>query len=372
VTSENLRQFRIKPASFDDFAWTFQSARIATRMVRLLITELRSPVQMPLSRSVRGWRLGFGKQANLVYQIDKNDPQLFISQVQQVTRCPLINGHYDHLLNNKLLFPNLMEAVYLEGPSLIAFKRKGRLQDNQGGLIRNVEDWLARTLERWRHIVLKPIKGQKGLGLAFVKLEEQDLVVNGSPSDPDQVVTLLEETPDSVITEYVQQAEYARTLYPRTANTLRVLTIWDYDSGTPFIAATAQRIGTERSFPTDHWLAGMGGLSCEVNLADGSLSMGATISTDWKLVWHEVHPETQVRLEDTVIPGWDQLRQRLVKAARRLPWAPQIAWDILVTDKGFKVIELNGSPGLPVHQVHRPLLADLRCRNFFKIHGVID
>jgi hypothetical protein len=315
--------------------------------------------------------MGFGRLNNLVCQIDKNDPRLYVSQVQQVVYCPRINGHYDHLLNNKLLFPKLMDSVDLDCPELIAFKRQGVLRTSEGGVVRRPRQWLVETLKRWRRFVLKPVKGHKGRGLAFVDFRDGRIHVNALSAQPSDLVEFVQQAPDSIITEYVSQAEYARKIYPDIANTIRVLTIWDYESGHPFVAAAAQRIGTERSFPADNWQMGLGGLSCEVDLESGTLSEGATVSPDWKLVWYARHPETQSRIKGIVVPRWAALKERLLEAAKQLAWTPQIAWDILVTDNGFKVIEVNGGPGFPVHQVHRPLLADLRTRNFFKTHKVI-
>jgi len=371
MDSRSSRKFQIRPAPFDDYAWLSQHVRIMARVVRLLINEIRSPARIPLGRALRGWRLGFGRLSNVVYGIDKNDPRLYVSQVQQAIFCPRINGHYDHLLNNKLLFPRLMASIKLESPEIFAFTRKGVLRTNEGCFVQRPQDWLFETLEQQLQFVFKPVKGHKGRGLAFVELREGSLYVNGFSAEPSDVLSMIQGAPDSVVTEFVAQAEYARTLYSRTANTIRVLTLWDYFSGRPFVAAAAQRIGTERSFPTDNWLAGTGGLSCEVDLASGTLSKGVQVSPEWKLVWYERHPETNAGIEGRMVPGWVELKQNLTEAAGKLPWIPQIAWDILVTDTGFKVIEVNGSPGFPVHQVHRPLLADSRSRDFFRTHNVI-
>ena len=371
MTSDSFRKFNVTPAAFDYFAWASQSARILFRAFQLLIHEIRSPVRIPVGRTLQGWRLGFGKLANLVYAIDRNDHRLYITQFQQVLFCPRINGHYDHLLNNKLLFPRLMNSLDLESPKLIGFTRKGALRTNHGVHVQKLPDWLFETLEKWHQVVLKPIKGHKGQGLAFIELSEGVLLVNGFPSSVSDLVSMIEYAPDSVITEFISQADYALALYPRTANTIRVLTIWDYGSNQPFVAAAAQRIGTERSFPIDNWRAGLGGLSSEVNLETGSLSKAATVSSDWELIWYDEHPETHSRIEGLVVPGWTEICQRLTEAARKLAWTPQIAWDVLVTQSGFTVIEINGGPGLLVHQVHQPLLKDSRTRNFYRVHKVI-
>lgn len=371
MTSEFSPKFDIKPAAPDDYARISQYGRVVARSLKWLSNEIRSPVRIPLNSRLRGWRHGFGKLATLVYQLDRNEPRLYISGFQQAVLSTGINGHYDHILNNKLLFPHLMRSLGLETPDLIGFMRNGVLHDSDGKRVERLSDWLLETLESTPHIVVKPAKGQKGRGLAFVSFSNGAILVNGHPAALSEATALLRVPSDTVITNFAAQADYAQEMYPATPNTIRVLTIWDYRKGEPFILAAAQRIGTRKSFPTDNWLAGLGGLSSKVDLSSGSLSSGAMVSSAWDLVWYARHPETNTQIEGTVVDGWAEIDTRLVAAARKVAWAPQIAWDILVTGSGFTVIEINGTPGLAVHQVHEPLLSDVRARDFYRAHGVI-
>jgi len=371
ATAAALSKFKITPATFDDFAWASQLGRIVVRALQLFIREIRSPVPMSLRRATRGWRLGFGKTLNLVYAIDKCDPRDYVTEFQQLLFCPRINAHYDHLLNNKLLFPKLMDSIGLDRPEILAFSHKGSLRSSQGIQIRSVADWLLETLQERNQIVVKPVKGRKGRGIAFIELQEHAILINRIKAELHEATSILENPSDFVVCEFVPQADYGRTLYPLTTNTIRLLTIWNYRLSQPFVAAAAQRIGTSRSFPTDNWQAGLGGLSSHVDLDTGRLGKGASISKDWRLAWYPQHPETGSQIECLEVPGWTEICRRLTDAARELAWTPQIAWDVLVTKGGFTVIEINGSPGLAVHQVHRPLLSDRRVRDFYRFHKVI-
>ena len=364
--------FHIAETAPDDFAWVLQSGRVVRRILRLILKELFSPVPIPFSRALWGWRRGFGKMANLVYQLDKSGPENYISEFRHALKCTRINGHYDHLLNNKLLLPLLTKALDLEGPAQLAFSRSGVVHDGRGGQLGNLEAWLHELLERCGTIVIKPVKGRKGQGLAFVRQSGGQLTINEVPAEVSEVVSFLQTANDSVVTRFVSQTEYARNLYPRTPNTIRMLTIWDYQEGEPFVAAAAQRIGSKRSYPADNFLAGRGGLSAEINLESGRLGQGATLTDAWELVRHDTHPETGSQIEGVVIPGWSDTCRKILRAAKMLSWTPQIAWDLLIADSGVNVIEVNGSPGLPVHQVHGPLLRDSRYWNFYRTHGVVS
>ncbi len=174
-----------------------------------------------------------------------------------------------------------------------------------------------------------------------------------------------------LVTVFVEQADYARQLYPATTNTLRLLTMWDHAAGRPFLAAAAQRVGNRRSYPTDNWRGGRGGYCAEVDMETELLSRAATVSADWQLEWVSAHPESGAAIEGVAVPRWAEVKQSLLDAAARLAFAPLIAWDVAITKDAFCVLEVNGTPGLHVHQVHRPLLADPRVREFYKTYGVI-
>ena len=68
------------------------------------------------------------------------------------------------------------------------------------------------------------------------------------------------------------------------------------------------------------------------------------------------------------MPGVEALLKGrgLLDAARCLPEAPLIGWDVLMTDGGYSILEANSPPGVSVWQVHAPLLADPRVARFFR------
>jgi hypothetical protein len=74
-----------------------------------------------------------------------------------------------------------------------------------------------------------------------------------------------------LVCAYVEQADYARTIFPDVANTIRVLTMYDDEAGQAFAAAAVHRFGTRAQGPTavDNW--SRGGLTAAIDLAGGCL-----------------------------------------------------------------------------------------------------
>jgi hypothetical protein len=277
----------------------------------------------------------------------------------------------DHLINNKLLLPHLMGSVGLPCPRILGFRRNGQWMTSSGKRIRDLPGWLGDLISGEKKIVAKPVKGLKGKGLVFIEKSGNYFMANGREIEKMRLPGLFPKKRDFVITAFVEQAEYARSLYPHTSNTLRILTLWDIEANEPFVAAAAHRIGMSRSFPVDNWKAGLGGLASDVRLDEGMLGPGAAVEDGNRVVWHAHHPETGAAVRGVVVPRWQKIVERICEGARRLCFLPFVGWDILVTDEDFCVLEINGFPGLHLHQVHRPLLSDPRVRLFYKTFGLV-
>jgi hypothetical protein len=129
-------------------------------------------------------------------------------------------------------------------------------------------------------------------------------------------------------------------------------------------------MGTARTFPTDNFHAGMGGLNAPVDLETGELGPAKELTRDGQVVEHSTHPDSGGPIAGVRVPGWPRVREELLGFAARLPQAPYLGWDVVITDDGYSVIECNTPPAMTVHQVHGGILADPRCRAFFARHGM--
>jgi hypothetical protein len=190
-------------------------------------------------------------------------------------------------------------------------------------------------------------------------------MVNGSS------VARLPDFGDSyIVTEFLKQHQYAARIYPKTTNTLRVLTMWDdEESRAPFVAFVIHRFGTARSFPVDNW--GRGSLSAWVDGETGIVGPAAAAPTANSLEWHDSHPETKERIMGVKIPGWETIKARLLGLAGKCASVPYVGWDLVITDDGFSVIEGNNRTDVNLLQIHRPLLVDERVVRFYERQGVI-
>jgi len=175
--------------------------------------------------------------------------------------------------------------------------------------------------------------------------------------------------PGDMATPRVQQHEYASRIFPASANTIRVLTAWDYDRGDIFIGAAMHRFGSSGTGCVDNWSSG--GLAAGIDLETGCLAPATRRPTaNASRRFYQNHPDTGAPIEGVVIPRFHEMCADLLHVARRFP-RRYVGWDIVMTPEGWSYLEANHTPGLFAFQFHRPLLLDPRLRTFFSREGVL-
>ena len=357
---------------FDDYAWAVAKLRIISRLAQLLWAEAQDPVRLSWRSALRGWVRGFRRRATLAYDLENRPNDDYISDWTQFIRSPGINGIYDYIVNNKAAFPLLMSALGIPCPQQLATIVAGKLLRARGPADLDGSNWIRYQLDQYPGLVIKPTRGAHGHGILFLELRNNRLIINGSSASLEDLRTAVAALDHHVVTERIHQHQYAARIFPSTVNTVRILTLWDYTQNSPFLAAAVQRFGLNRSFPVDNFDAGWGGLCSNIDLKTGVLGPSASISQEtgtWN--YYHNHPETNSPIAGEIVPHWEFISAEIVRAAEPLGFAPLLGWDLAITEEGFCVIEINGSPGLFLHEIHRPLLSDPRTRRFYQAHGLL-
>jgi len=372
TTPAPLGRYRIAPVAAPRAPRFKALLAWGSRVLRFARAELKS---VDLSLSVadrwRALRLGFSATSYVLYQLATRDSRDFVSDFDVRLRSDRVNGLFNAIVRNKLVFARTMALHGFRHPRVHAWLDRGQVHDLEARKpAESAGEWLAR-LQPGERRVLKPVAEGQGQGIIFLCRTAQGFALNDVAVALDEVAALLSELRRYLITDFAVQAPYAAALYPETTNTVRVLTLWDLALSRPFIAAASQRVGSSRSAPVDNFHSGRGGLSARIDVETGRLGPGATLSGAGQLSWHERHPESGAPIAGVRVEGWEELAASVLAAAARLPEAPAIGWDLVMTEAGCCFLEGNTPPGLSVWQVHGPLLADPRARRFYEAHGVI-
>jgi hypothetical protein len=343
--------------------------RCTARFVRLLRGEIGSPYPVPWRARLAALRRGFTATAATLYRLDETDLRDYVPDLAFAYHGYKINGFLNPIVGNKRVLAQVLAAYDVPHARLLAMVVAGRLVDAEGRLDATSAGALERLAAESATLVLRPDWSGGGEGVFFVRRTADGWSVNGVAASLDDVCSLIASLDRYVVNAFVEQAGYARDIFPATANTVRVLTLWDPDTG-PFVAGVVHRFGTSRSMPIDNWHQGRGGLCAAVDAETALLGRAATLDTRFRLDWQTSHPETGGPITGVTIPHLAETLGGIVRAARCFPGALCVGWDVLVTDDGFRILEANSPPGLFVWQVHAPLLADARVARFFARFGL--
>lgn len=326
-------------------------------------------LEVPFLRRIQYYRRGFRSSSIVLYDFVGNEVDEYLS-FYQTRRAWEINDV--RITDHKLAFDRLLRDNFeQELPTILGVLRRSSVVAPDGRYIgNNGEDWVVDQASTERQLVLKPENGYGGEGVVLLNRTEDAIELNGSRVTRGDITDHVDGSTPYIVTEYVQQADYGANIFPDSTNTIRILTLWDYEHDEPFIADAIHRFGVDESTPVDNW--DKGGLSVGINLDTGELQKGTRSPSSTTVNWYSHHPDTGAQIEGVTIPYWDDITQSVCEMAEEMWYLPLVAWDITPTEQGFKVIEANSRPTLNMMQVHRPLLSDERTRRFFQHHGVID
>ena len=240
----------------------------------LLIRELESDQSVSFLRKLALWKKGFISPSYVLFQLDRNGFDNFVSDYAAVCRARLINEKYAILLQDKYAFDCLLSPFSEHLPKFFGIVSGRRAEFGPlHGSVATADD-ILQLLATERELVLKLQTGKGGAGFKILSFKEEALAINDEPVSQEAFRRMIVDYPPALLYARVQQHPTLSKFYPRTTNTLRIMTMWDDATDRPYIAAIVQMIGTSLSYPTDHW--GAGGLCVYVDSETGQMGKGVS------------------------------------------------------------------------------------------------
>jgi len=317
-------------------------------------------IDMPLKDRLKAYRNGFTSRNYSLCGIDNSrDPELYLSELDRIAYTSLINKD-ESLLLNKIKFHRYMTQNGFDNymPSLY-----GTIMEGEYKGIHNLQHLLHKN-----KIVIKPAFGKQGMGIFFCEKTGDDLLVNGNKKTFGDLKNILSNLHNYMVVEFCQQSNFLERIYPHSANTMRILTMYP-ENESPFIADAILRIGTKKSGSMDN--LSKGGLTASINTKTGELGEAAEYLSSGETRWHEVHPDTKSKIKGVTIPKWINFKNKFMSMITELPEFKYVGWDILMTgDDDYVIIEGNSTPMVTCLQVHKPLLKNPKVRKFYRDNGV--
>lgn len=335
---------------FSDYKWLLEQE----------VNTWSNWVPQPLHERTQLWQHGFTSPCGKLYDFDTHDPSSYLSELQRYRFYKSLNGNFRYQIDDKLTQHWMLSDHPDYRPQAFGFLDRGYVHGLAGttfdGYPTPVAEWIPEVLQRRSKLVLKELRGQGGKQVHVCEFDDGYYLDSERQSEED-LTDSVAGLNGYIVTEYVHQHDYADALYPRSANTVRLLTIWDEEGGELLTPMAIHRIGTEKSSPVDNWSSG--GLSAEIDLDTGHLAQAAQFPFSGEVSWYSTHPDTGSRIEGASVPNWNEVRSTIEQLALKNTHIPALGWDVIVNRVGEPVvIEANTGTDIDLLQVHRPLLTD--------------
>jgi hypothetical protein len=316
------------------------------------------------------WRRGFLSRSAVLYDFDSHGHENFLTDYERYVKTRGINGRFGYALDNKLLTYGVLSGFSDRLSELHGIISDGTFRaismNGTRGPTRPAIEWVE-DLDVGETVVLKWVLGGGGHNVLVLTRTDKGYRVNGENVSRAEINNRLVDLDDYIVTGFSEQAEYAKTIYPEATNTVRAITMWDSEEDEPFIVRAVHRIGTSSTKPMDNWT--QGGLCALIE--NGRLDEAVTYPDEGELEWMAGHPDSGAQIEGVEIPGWEEIRAKLLEIADSVPYLPYVGWDLVITREGeFEIIEANNYPGMKSIQVHGPLCTDERIERFYREYDV--
>jgi hypothetical protein len=272
-----------------------------------------------------------------------------------------VNGQYSKWIDDKITTRYVLHPFAEYMPKYYFQLDKGRvtkLMDCPAEYHADINS-IIELLKRVKHLAIKLVAGSYGSGFYKLSFDSDDYFANNKKMNEQECRKFLESLDDYFASEYLISHESIRKIYPTAPNTLRIVVVRN-NNDTNVIGAH-YKFGTSVTGTIDNIHAG--GICCGVNIVNGMLYNPKWRKGD-RLIDMPVHMDTKVRIEGNV-PYWDLIIAKLVEIGDYIPQVKYIGYDIVVTDNGFKIIELNSHPDLNSTQMYYPMMKNMNFKNSF-------
>ena len=338
----------------------------------LIRDERRNPFSPPWSERLRAWRHGFLSRSYRWFGLDAREAGDYLTDWARYMRTSDLNEPYARVLDDKLVFHEVFRRYPGLLPEAYALLRRGTVVPISSTVrIASIDDVLG-LLTRNGRLVLKPTTGGGGANVMVLdgRRAQDGIALGGVGRTLVEARAFLQSRREQLVTEYVECAGYARAIFSGSSNTVRMLTVWEEETGEAFLPYAIHKFGTSRSGGVDNFARG--GVAAWIDVESGRMGPAISMGPDGRPVYSSVHPETGAPVEGVIVPRWREAAERMLQLARQHPYLPYVGWDLAITDDGLRVFEGNSFTGNEIFQLERPLLAHPGLRRFYQSRGVIS
>lgn len=294
-------------------------------------------------------KYGFSLSESKVYRFPQNDYREYISTWESYQ--PRFQNSKNILISDdKLLFSLVFQNI-VEVPEIYAVIQNGKVHPIGKNVVS--ADTLYDFILCHDGGIIKDRGGCDGFGVLSFSVAGGNVFLDGCEIKRAELKERLRKISNAIFQKRLKQGAFENSLYDKTVNTIRIITVKKPDSFEHEVIGALQRIGTSKSYPVDNF--NQGGGSALIDLETGRMSAMACagdIDKDGNQIFYDEHPDSGAQIRGIVIPNWENVKQQVLYIARRVPLFDYVAWDVVLKDDGIAIIETNMKSSLHIFQIH--------------------
>jgi hypothetical protein len=343
---------------------SFYNPDCSYQLFMLRYNDIFKNKKTTLSQKIWAQKRGFLSDSISFYGLTEDNYQDYLSDFDYFQLHP-INGAFSHWIDDKLTIKYILKpySEFLPEYYYQVFNKEIlRLSDCPEGYGQTPQD-VINLLKAKGLLAAKLISGSRGKGFLKLAYEDHNYFVNNHLSSAREIdeifVSWLEmKNEEYLITEYLKDHKDLQKISIGVPSPLRIIVIREMNNS-PRIIYSNIFFATRKSGITTI----RGGVGCMVDIQTGFYSDGI-IPENGKIIDCKCHPDTNVLLRG-VLPNWSLIKREILEISSYIPQVRYMGFDIIITDDGFKIIEMNSHSSISVIQYYYPFLKDESSKEFF-------
>lgn len=342
------------------------SAFMASQLLRVLYDDFIGFRKVSKFKKINAYKKGFLSERVELYKINDTNINSYMPELPYLKAHPL-NTPFGKWIDDKLTFRYVFSPFSEYLPKYFYQIKKDKLirlidcSQNEAIIKNETVGNIIKLLEKEGHLAVKPLADSGGVG--FIKLEYNNgsFLINNETVTVDNIIETLKSLDGYIVTEYIFSHHMIQNIYKVSPNTIRVISVHDHKDGTQIVGAM-MRFGTKKTGMVDN--ARQGGIVCGVKLDSGEL-YDARITGKGEFIKIFNHPDTNVPIKG-YLPHWNEIIAKIKTIGNFYPQLVYVGYDLIITESGFKIIEINSHPEIRSFQMYYPLLENKYIVNIFK------
>lgn len=269
-----------------------------------------------------------------------------------------LNNHFGIWINDKLTLKYMLNNdsfrvympeyyLYIENDGHYTY-----LMDSPSDIDRD-EDYLLNLLKQKKHLAMKPNHGAGGEGFVDLSYDGESLYRNRRRISEDDYAELIKNLHGYIVTEYIKQCAEMEAVFPYISSALRIILYKKVKDSFAAADEYGYMLGYARFATRINEAASnndQGGLSVTIDWDKGEFAGGfrglARFWGEEGVRGFDAHPDTGIALDGMAIPNWNTIKTGLIEICKYLSSLDFFGFDVIITNDGFKLCEVNSAPSI--------------------------